>query len=374
MRFEEVLGHQTVKSALIHQYNEGKLPHAMMFAGPPGNGKLPMAIALAQYIHCTDRQMQDSCGRCPSCLKMSKLTHPDLHFSYPVVAPKGSSKQRISSSWIDEWRSAVLESPYMHYVDWMARIADENKQGNISREETHQILQKLSLVTYESHAKVMIIWMAEYLRTEGNMLLKLIEEPPEGTYLILIADRPADVIGTILSRCQLVRIGMMEDDAIALGLQKEFGLSANEAGMVAPLAEGDYMAARRLAAHENTGIIQDFIEWMRICYKVEASPLLAWIEKISQRGREAQKQFIQGSQYLLREALHLQYNPGHISRLDQEEIDSLKKFSQYLQFHQLIKLREQLEQDYHYIVRNGNPKVVFMTSSLSAHRILKERV
>lgn len=144
--------------------------------------------------------------------------------------------------------------------------------------------------------------------------------------------------------------------------------------MIAPLAEGDYMAARRLAAHENTGIIQDFIEWMRVCYKVEAGPLLNWIEMISQRGREAQKQFVQGAQFLLREALHLQYNPGHKSRLDQEEIDSLKKFSQYLQFHQLIKLREQLEQDYHYIVRNGNPKVVFMNSSLSAHRILKERV
>ena len=134
------------------------------------------------------------------------------------------------------------------------------------------------------------------------------------------------------------------------------------------------MAARRLATHESTGIIQDFIEWMRICFKVEAGPMLAWIDKIGQRGREAHRQFLLGAQFLLREALHLQYHPGHVSRLDQEEIDSLRKFSQYLQFHQMVRLQEQLEQDYHLIVRNGNPKVIFMASSLSAHQILKERV
>jgi len=373
MQFDAVLGHEAAKSALILQFREEKLPHAMMFTGPAGNGKLAIAIALSQYIHCKERTETDACGRCPSCVKMDKLTHPDLHFSFPTVRKKNERGPNVSTGWMEEWRKAVLETPYMHYTDWIARIADENKQGNISRDEIHQIIQKLSLRTYESDAKIMIIWMAEFLKEEGNRLLKLIEEPPQGTYLMLIADRPNEVIGTILSRCQIIRIGMMEDTAIATGLQKDFNLSAEDAANTAPLAEGDYMAARRLAAHESTGIIQDFIEWMRICYKVEAKPLLDWVDRISQRGREGQKHFVLGAQFLLREALHLQYNPDHISRLDKDEIESLKKFSQFLQFHQLIGLREQLEKDYHYIVRNGNPRIIFMTSSMSAHQILKQR-
>ena len=267
----------------------------------------------------------------------------------------------------------MQEIPYMHYTDWMSRIADENKQGNISRNEVHQIIQKLSLRTYESASKIMIIWMAEYLQEEGNLLLKLIEEPPEGTYLILIADRPDDVLGTILSRCQLIRFGMMEDEGIAKGIQQDFNLSEQEARNLAPLAEGDYMSARKLAAHENSDIINEFIGWMRLCYKVEAAPLVDWVEEMSKRGREAQKQFVQGSQFLLREALHFQYNPAHKSRLEENEVESLKKFSQYLQFDQLVRLQEQLEEDYRYIARNGNPKVIFMTSSLSAHKILKDR-
>lgn len=374
MQFGDVYGHDDIKAALKDQYIKGKLPHAMLFAGPAGNGKLPVAIALAQYIHCINRNDNDSCGVCSSCVKIRNLAHPDLHFSFPTINTKGSGKPtNISSAWMEQWRTALQEIPYMHYTDWMSRIADENKQGNISRNEVHQIIQKLSLRTYESASKIMIIWMAEYLQEEGNLLLKLIEEPPEGTYLILIADRPDDVLGTILSRCQLIRFGMMEDEGIARGIQQDFNLSEQEARNLAPLAEGDYMTARKLAAHENSDIINDFIGWMRLCYKVEAAPLVDWVEEMSKRGREAQKQFVQGSQFLLREALHFQYNPAHKSRLEENEVESLKKFSQYLQFDQLVRLQEQLEEDYRYIARNGNPKVIFMTSSLSAHKILKDR-
>lgn len=373
MFFRDVIGHYSEKAGLIRQFRDGMLPHAMMFAGPAGNGKLPLAIALAAYIHCENRTDEDACGSCGSCVKMAKFSHPDLHFSFPVISKKSVKDSNVSSYWLSDWRKALSEDPYMYYQDWMARIADEGKQGNISRNEAAQIIQKLSLRTYESKYKVMIIWMAEYLKEEGNHLLKLLEEPPEGTFLILIADRPSEVIGTILSRCQMVRVGMIESDAITEALVKSFEIGEEDAASIANLAEGDYRAAQMLVGDERLDLTKEFLEWMRLCYKIDPSPLVNWIEKLAQKGREAQKNFLQGAAFLLREALHFQYNPTHLSRLTQEEVDALMKFSKFLKFHQLAKLQQQMEQDSYYIVRNGNPRLIFMTGSLNAHRVLMDR-
>jgi DNA polymerase III subunit delta' len=373
MRFGEVLGHGDLKQRLAQLVAESRLPHAMLLTGPAGNGKLAVAIALAQFLHCEHREGGDSCGECASCKKLSKLSHPDLHFSYPSVRPKGGkSSLNVSAVWIEQWRELVSRNPYIHYTDWMGTIADENKQGNISRDECTQIIQRLSLKSYESPFKVMIIWMVEYLQEEGNRLLKLIEEPPEGTILILIADNPDLILQTIRSRCQLFRLGPIEDSEIARGLERDFEISGTDALALAPLSEGDYQEATKLVGQESTGVLDDFIEWMRLCFKVEAKLIIDWVEKISLQGRENQKQFLQGAQFLLREVLHMQYEPGYQSRLQQGELKALQNFAKFLNFEQLIKLRDQMEKDYYCIMRNGNPRIVFMSSSLSTNKILKK--
>jgi len=173
MHFRDIVGQLPVKQKLLESIAGERIPHAQLFVGPQGSGGLPLALAFAQRMVCANPSEDDSCGTCPGCIKAAKFAHPDIHFTFPTVGGSGS----VSSSFLTQWRSALNDNPYLNIFDWISLLGAENKQGNITKAECVQVLQKLNLKSFESPNKVLIIWMPEYLKKEGNRLLKIIEEP-----------------------------------------------------------------------------------------------------------------------------------------------------------------------------------------------------
>ena len=228
VQFEKIIGQKGTKEQLIQMVQHNRLSHALLFLGKEGSGALSLALAFAQYIACEQvngkikktnpeaslfgeatpeiaepLDMHDSCGVCSACTKANQLVHPDIHFSYPVI-PRKSGDKPVSTDYINEWREFVSINPYGNVYDWLQFIGAENKQGNITSEECNDITRKISLKSFESEYKVLIIWMPEYLTKNGNKLLKLIEEPPPNTLFLLVAENEDLILPTILSRTQVV--------------------------------------------------------------------------------------------------------------------------------------------------------------------------
>src|SRR5579872_3918083 len=243
--FKNVIGQSQVKQHLVELVQSNRLSHALLFLGPEGSGALPMALAFAQYVVCENKTDEDACGVCPSCAKAKQLVHPDIHFTYPVI-PKKAGDKPVSSDYGAEWREFIHQYPYGNAYDWLQFIGAENKQGNITAQECNDIIHKLSLKSFESGYKILIMWMPEYLGNEGNKLLKLIEEPPANTLFLLVAETESLILQTILSRTQLVKVPLPETADIEKALMEKSGLEQTRARQIAVLSEGNYHEALQL--------------------------------------------------------------------------------------------------------------------------------
>src|SRR5690606_17136804 len=219
----------SVKKKLIHTVKENRVSHAQLFLGSSGSGSLALAIAFAQYISCTNKTEEDSCGECSSCTKFQKLAHPDLHFAFPVASNKRVKDKPTSKDYIKEWREALMHSPYLNLNDWYQKIEIENKQGSISVHESADIIKALSYKTYESEYKTLIIWMPEKMNAStANKLLKQIEEPEQKTLILLVAEDEEQIISTVRSRTQLVKVPLLDQESIGNYLIREYGLQQEE--------------------------------------------------------------------------------------------------------------------------------------------------
>ena len=370
MLFSEVIGQESAKGRLKQMASGGRLPHALLFLGPQGSGKLALAIALAQYLLCENPGAADACGVCNQCNKAAKLIHPDLHFSYPAVGPKA-----ISDHFLTHWRQAVAENPYLDVNQWLQTIGAENKQGNITKEECVNIIKKLSLKTFENNYKILIMWLPEFLRKEGNRLLKVIEEPPENTVFILVAEEQELILNTILSRCQIVHIKALSDEETCEGLMRQKSLSREEALTAAYLASGNFNEALQLAAQQGNNNAALFLEWMRHCYKGNPIDLVNWVDSFAKLGRENQKHFLRYALHFLREFNILKVSGGQgRARLQNEELQTAKKMTAILELEQVEQLAKLFTDCSYAIERNANPKVLFLDASIQMHKIMKGKL
>ncbi|MBO6516168.1 MAG: DNA polymerase III subunit delta [Bacteroidia bacterium] len=362
MLFADIVGKSQVKELLVRQINAGHMPHAQLFAGQNGFGSLAMALATTQYLLCDTPTGKDACGQCPSCAKTSKLIHPDVHFSFPVV-PKKSGSKPVSNDYLETWREVALENPHLSYIDWMERIGAENKQGNITKEECRSIIQKLSLKAYENKAKVLILWLPEYLGKEGNSLLKLIEEPPENTYFFLVTENPDGILPTILSRTQLVAIPPYTSNQLvdALTNQGETG----DVNAVAFLANGDWNAAQKLSISTENNLSDVLKTWMRLCFRKDVPGLMKWSDEMGGKGRENIKNFLHYALGVFREVLAYKVIPEYSIRLGESEQQFVSNFSGVIQFTNIEVLYEGLNEGISQIERNANPKLTLFQLSLT---------
>lgn len=330
MLFSEIVGQHDVKKRLIQSVRDDRISHAQLFLGPEGCGNLALAVAYAQYINCTNRTPDDSCGICPSCVKFNKLVHPDLHFAYPVAS---SAKDPVSDDYIKEWRELFLSSPYFNPNQWYAAIGLENKQGLISKNESHEILHKLNMKSFEADYKVLIMWMPEKMNiTAANKLLKIIEEPPAKTLFILVPENSGMMLTTILSRTQLVKIPKIDDSSLQDFILSRFDYTEQQVRDAVRISDGNMNAALRVlqSDEENLENFEFFASLMRTCYKRDVLALLEWCDKVCTFGRERQKNFLSYAIRMLRENFMLNQGVPDLAMLTAKENEFSGKFYPFI--------------------------------------------
>jgi DNA polymerase-3 subunit delta' len=374
MQFKEIAGQLEVKQRLIQSVNDDRIAHAQLFFGPEGSGKVAIAIAYAQYINCTNRTSDDSCGTCPSCSKYQKLIHPDLHFVYPVATNKSITKDPVSEDFIAQWRTLVLNNPYFSLLQWYEAIEIENKQGNIGKNESQEIIRKLNLKSYEAEYKVVIVWMAERMNdSAANKLLKMIEEPPQKTIFLLITENIEFIIPTILSRTQLIKIPKVRPDDVFIYLQKKYNPSEQQSRDAVKLSDGNIITAIDLLnTEQDTSFnFEKFIDLMRLCWKKDVLGLLQWCEGISPIGREQQKSFLMYALRMARENYMLNCQVPELALLTEKEQEFSSKFFPFIHSNNIVQISEELNIAQYHIEANANGKIVFLDMALKLIKLIK---
>lgn len=378
MRFQDIPGQGFIKEKLIRTVKEGRISHAQLFYGPEGCGKLALAIAYAQYICCTARVGEDSCGICPSCIKYNKFIHPDLHFAYPSAAPVKKDNEEDEGpveSFHDKWRQALLENPYMDQFQWYEKIGIENKQGLISAKESNEIIRKLMMKSYESEYKVLIMWLPERMNaSSANKLLKLIEEPPPFTLFLLVSETPGEIIPTILSRTQMVKIPKMQSEDIRRGLLTRFELSSEIVEDATTLADGNFNRALAFVQPDDTNkqSFERFVAFMRACYGKSITGLMTWVDEISALGRERQKLFLIYGLRMLRENFLMNLGKNEILHMAGYEHEWSIKFSPFINERNIFGLYEEFNNAYKHISANGYARIILTDMGLNVVKLISK--
>jgi DNA polymerase-3 subunit delta' len=376
MGWNTVIGQTSLKKQLVELIAHNRLSHALLFLGKEGSGSLPLAIAFAQYLVCEKTQeqaLQEPCGKCAACVKASQLIHPDIHFSYPTVTKKAGEKP-IATDFINEWREFIKLNPYGNLFDWIELIKEkENSQGKITAEECNDIIRKLSLKSFESPWKVLVLWLPELMGNEGNKLLKLIEEPPANTLLILVSENEANLLPTIVSRCQLIKIPLLETAEIEQALIERNNTSAAIAHQLAPLCEGSYREALQLAQHAEEDWQHLVREWLNAIIKTGPVAQTKWVEEISKLGREKQKQFLRYFNHLLQQALHLRVL-GDQHLIGEKERDFADRLNRIAGIEQQEAIIRELDKAHYQIERNANAKILFHALTIKLYHIIQDKV
>jgi DNA polymerase-3 subunit delta' len=398
VKFNDVIGLAGVKQQLTELVQHNRLSHALLFIGKEGNGALALALALAQYVVC-DRvngkaataaagpslfgeepapvpaggTATDSCGECPSCRKAAQLIHPDIHYSYPTVTRKGLEKP-VATDFIQDWRQFIQEQPYGNGFDWIEKIKErENSQGKITAHECEDILRKLNLKSFESGYKILVMWMPEELDKEGNKLLKIIEEPPPQTLFILVTEHEEQVLPTILSRCQLIRVPALTHEEITAALVAREQTDPAIARQVAGIADGSYREALQLIQQAGEDWQRLLRDWLNAMLKTGPVAQVKWVEEISRLGREKQKQFLRYFNHLLQQAVRQRYLGDALPLADNER-DFVTRINRLAGPEQQEAIIRELDQASYYIERNAHGKMLFHALTIKLYHIIQDKI
>ena len=377
MQFKDVIGQSAVKQRLIQSVRENHVSHAQLFLGPAGCGKLPLALAYAQYILCPNRTETDSCGVCPTCQKMQKLVHPDLHFVVPTATTKKIKSNPESDLFMEEWREYVFQNQgYVDTSSWYTFLDVENKQGYMSVRDAASLLRKLSMKSYEGEYKIAIIWMAEKMRVDtANKLLKLLEEPPEKTVFLLIAEDQEELLATIKSRTALVKIPAIANDKIEMALFERLGCTAQQAHDAAMISEGNWLNACHSVqeSEDRKFFFTTFQQWMRLCFRAAYSELIDFSNNARSLGREKQKELLDYGLRIIRNSLLFDNGLAEIVMLPDDEKQFNAKFAPFVNPANLAQIAELFEEAIRQIERNGYAPLIFTDVSFKMVALLKKK-
>ena len=369
MYFRNTIGLHDVKKHLIDSVQRGFVPHARMFHGPEGVGKLPLAIAYARYLNCENKGAEDSCGNCPSCHKFDKLMHPDLHFVFPVV------KSKVSDEFLPAWREFLNGHAYFNLNDWLNFINAENAQGVIYAKESDEIIRKLNLKVYEAPYKIMIVWLPEKMHDAcANKLLKMIEEPPENTVFLLVSEDLENVLPTIQSRCQPLNIRAIEHDEMVDSIRSVYGLQEEDAKSVAHIANGSFLKATSIiqSADDNKYFFSLFKEMIRSSVSRNIKAIRSVASEMASIGREMQKSYLLYCLRLFREFFISNLNEPAMIYLNGEEQTFGERFAPFINEKNIQQFNDEFQLAYRQIEQNGNAKIIFLDLCLKGTMLLKQ--
>ena len=373
MTFRDIIGQEEVKEHLARLLREKKLPHAIMFCGPKGSGKLPLALAFAQMLLCQNPSDEGACGTCSDCQMSSLWTHPDLHFSFPIYKGKSSDKP-VSDDFLQEWREQISRSPYFDTEDWLEDIGAENQQIVIYVQESENLQRKLALKSSQGGRKVVIIWLPERMNEQtGNKLLKLIEEPPLGTHFLLVSQEPDLVLGTIQSRVQRINVPALTEEVISKALETRHSMSKEDADLLAHIAQGSYTEAlKRMERDSEQQLFFDlFIQLMRHSYARRIKEMHQWSLSVAELGRERQKRMLEYFQQQLRENYIYNFHKPQINFLGREEENFSTRFAPFINERNVVGIMTELSDAQRDISQNVNARMVFFDLALKMIVLLK---
>ena len=369
MQFKDVIGQIHAKTHLIDEVNRNRVSHAQLFMGNPGYGGLPLALAFSQYLLCQDKQDNDSCGVCPSCQKVTRLQHPDLHFSFPTVLTLGNK----SDMFLPQWREKITENPYFNLNQWTLYLDEKGRKPIIGTDESQEIIKKLSLKSFEGGYKIMLIWMAQEMNTTcANKLLKILEEPPDKTLFLLIVDNADSILPTIISRTQLLKLVKLDDELVASELQHQFQLNKDTAISQASLANGDWIEAVSLNSQSLQKDVNRelFVSCMRVCYKKDVLSMINWAEKLAGESKENQKNFLKYALHMFRQSILNNYVGSQLTRVSAEEADFLKNFARFITGNNIQELMNEFSDAHYHLERNAHAKILFTDLCFKVMRLI----
>lgn len=375
MKFSEIVGHKELVERLRQNIDSGRVSHAQLIEGECGWGTLQVALAYVQYLHCAHREGGEPCGKCPSCVQIAALAHPDVHFIFPIVNP---SKTPTSDSFIGEWREIVAQNDAIFDEhDWYEQIDAQNAQGIIPQKEADEIIRKLSFKAFEGERKSVIIWLPERMKREAaNSLLKILEEPWDGTLFLLISEHPESLLTTITSRTQSISVGRIEPEELAEYAVRRLDASPEAAAAAARVADGSVITLRRALQGEGVSASDNFelfTRLMRLSYGNRHLELFEWAEQLATAGRESQKHFLEYALGMIRESYMLTAGMESVSHLWGAERDFCVKFAPYVANHNVEALVAEMERALRDIGQNGNPRMVFTHFALAVSKLIALR-
>lgn len=378
MYFRDIIGQETAIRQLVRCADENHLAHALLVTGPKGNGKLPVAVALVRYILCRNRHDGDACGHCPSCVKMDKLVHSDVHFVFPVKKKKNSSSDNapISDDYISDWRELFAKNAYFSYSDWLKKLDVENQQPMIYEKESGEILRKLSLKSREGGWKAVIVWLPEKMKEAcSNKLLKILEEPPAETLFLLVSENAENLLPTILSRTQRIELPRISNESIALALQSRYGVAVDTARSVAQQCGGDWEKAESALCvdNDNALFLELFITLMRMAYQRNIRAMKKWSETVAALGREKQKRLLEYCQRMIRENFIMNFKCDEMVYLTPEERRFSVNFSPFVNENNIVGIMEELSDAQRHVEQNVNAKMIFFDMALRMIVWIKNR-
>lgn len=378
--FKSVVGNKKGVDYLSKSVDGSRLAHAQLLVGPEGIGLLQIAISYAKYILCNSKNVENSDFlTCQN--KVSQLSHPDIHYVFPVTSTESVKSHPVSDNFLKEWKEFVNLHPFGSLQDWYLHLGVEKKQGQIGVDEALEIVKKLSLKSYEGGYKIMIIWMADKMNTAAsNKILKILEEPPQKTIFLLITERIEDIITTITSRCQIVTFNKPEKAEIEAYLI-ENNVSESLAKKYSHLAQGNVNKAIKLIHEEKDDKLFEelFIRWIRASYRAKGNAasileLISWAEEVASHGREVQKQFLQYCIEFFRQAMLQNYTAEDLVYIN-EGLDGfeLKNFAPFVNGSNINDIFMELSDAIYHIERNGNGKVILTDLSIKLTRLIHKK-
>ena len=376
MKFQDIPGQASLKSFFSKMIADERVPHALLFAGGEGHGKLALALGLTMFLQCKDRQDSGPCGECSSCRRVMTHIHPDVHFAFPVIKKdKLLRSDTTSQHFLDEWRTFISEQPYGDINDWLLHLSAVDKSPNINVAECNQIVKNLSLMTFEGPYKVQIIWYAELLGKEGNRLLKLIEEPSDDTIIILITNNRNQVLNTIRSRCQIVNVPPISDEELRVFIQQNHELSEEDTDELTFLSAGNIRKASILGRNNELNYSEDLMEWLRTAYACDPEKVVDFVNELVANGKQELLHFLQYGCHFFREYL-LFINTNDITRLrlTQSEKEVAQKMQKIIDHNKTEAVHRLLEKMIGYMGRNLALKSLVMQMTLEINVILRSEV
>ena len=366
MTFTEVVGQQDIKQRLQQMVSESHLPHAIMFCGPAGVGKMALAVAFASYLLGEDNAM------------VKKLEHPDLHFTFPTIKlpSMGSDHMPVSDDFIHEWRSMLRQSPYFSMDQWMLAIGAENQQAIITAGESDELVRKLSLKSSQGGYKVSVVWLPERMNIAcANKLLKLIEEPPTQTVFIMVCQEPDKLLETIRSRVQRIDVKKIDDEEVRLALVEQRGIDEQSAQRIARLANGSWLRAleQLQAGTENELFLDLFKQLMRLAYQRKVLELRKWSDVMAGFGREKQKRFLEYMLRMVRENFMYNFHHPDLLYMTQAEEDFARNFAPFINEANVLMFNDLINLCIRDIGQNANAKIVFFDFALQVIILLLQK-